>query len=70
MRVNARLLRSLANREPGRGHKTENDKENEEYGECGGHTFITDSSKERKAHARTCFKSRECGYILLNEYAI
>ena len=55
MRVNARLLRSLANREPGRGHKTENDKEDEEDGECGGHTFIasTQTSSKAKDHAWT-----------------
>ena len=33
-------MRSFANREPGCGHKTENNTEDEEYGECRGHVFI------------------------------
>ena len=55
MRVNARLLRSLANREPGRGHKTENGEEDEEYRECGGHNFYhsTQTSGKAKDHAWT-----------------
>ena len=37
MRINARLMRSFADREPRCSHKTEDNKKDEEYGECGGH---------------------------------
>ena len=41
MRIHARLLRSLADREPGRSHKANDNKEDEEYRECRGHTSNT-----------------------------
>jgi hypothetical protein len=40
MRINARLMTSFADREPRCGHKTENNKKDEEHGECRGHMFI------------------------------
>jgi hypothetical protein len=68
MRINARLIWSFADREPGCGHKTENSKEDEEHGECRGHMFITQVYFQVKDHSvnASCPKSREIGYVLAN----
>lgn len=65
-RVNARLLRSLTNGKPGRGHKAENDKEDEDDGERRGHKIITAQWHDKRSSRANGFKSRDRGYLLLN----
>jgi hypothetical protein len=56
---------TLADRKPGRAHKTENDKEDEQYGECRGHNVY---HKRRVPLLCGCggrVSNHVCGFVLL-----